>query len=60
MRAVLDRQITELTQGYLRFVKQVMRRFGGKDNLSDWRRLIGVHLLIDSKYDPIIKSVAVT
>ncbi len=60
MRAVLDRQITELMQGYLRFVKQVMRRFGGKDNLSDWRRLIGVHLLIDSKYDPIIKSVAVT
>ena len=55
-KAELDKQITEITREYCCYVKQVMGHLSNESKTSDWRRLIGVHLLMDSKYDPIVKK----
>jgi len=51
----LDEQITELTKHYFRFAREARQSFSAEEYLANWRRLIGVHLLTDSKSDPIIR-----
>ncbi len=51
----LDEQIDERISGYLARYGKARNKLSSKNITNDRRRLIGVHLLTDSKSDPIIK-----
>lgn len=50
----LDDEIDKLLQNYIRCYEEV-KKMVRKDHKKNFRRLLGVHLLSDSKYEPIIK-----
>ena len=52
----LDEQITKLVESYLQEYRRAMQVLGRDDYVTNWRRVLGVHLLLDSKYDPIIQN----
>ncbi|RIK96862.1 MAG: hypothetical protein DCC71_22125 [Proteobacteria bacterium] len=52
----LDRKIDELVTSYLRGCARRRELLPADRAADDWRRLLGVHLLADSKHTPIIKS----
>lgn len=51
----LDEQIDERISGYLARYGKARNKLSGIKQKDNRRRLIGVHLLTDSKHDPIIK-----
>lgn len=52
--SALDEEIDKLLQEYIRYYENAKKMLR-QDHNKNFRRLIGVHLLSDSKYDPIIK-----
>lgn len=56
-REMIDTDINDLLKGYFEFYEIKKHKIRNKNNFKDSvRRLIGVHLLKDSKRDPIIKT----
>jgi RNA-directed DNA polymerase len=51
---MLDCAVNGLIENYYKAVARRYVRFMSEKNLVDSRRLLGVHLLADSKYDPIV------
>ena len=52
----LDSEVNGLIENYWKAISRRYAKFMTDTNLVDSRRLLGVHLLIDSKFDPIITS----
>jgi len=50
----LDLEVDKLLTNYFSYYSRVRSRFKGKDLLKNRRRLLGIHLLTESKYTPII------
>lgn len=51
---MLDSEVNGLIENYWKAVTRRYAKFVTDKNLADSRRLLGVHLLVDSKFDPII------
>jgi hypothetical protein len=51
---MLDSEVNGLIENYWKAVARRYAKFVTDKNLADSRRLLGVHLLVDSKFDPII------
>jgi retron-type reverse transcriptase len=51
---MLDSKVNGLIENYWKAVTRRYAKFVADKNLVDSRRLLGVHLLADSKFDPII------
>jgi len=51
---MLDSKVNGLIENYWKAVTRRYVKFMADKNLVDSRRLLGVHLLADSKFDPTI------
>lgn len=55
---MLDTAVNGMIESYWRAVARRYDKFTAEKNLPSSRQLLGVHLLVESKFDPIIDPLA--